>query len=210
MTNTAIETQDVCLCARCLHAKPVSQFRRRRRDEPCRQRTCRACHTAIERERRSFHRSRDDRTKVRRFVTAINAAPTSHHIAVLTQLVERELGGVERLAEEWLAHFHTARHQRGSKRAADFYNAILRLNVAVAELSPKPRDLSQMSDEELESELKSLRLKTERLNAEHLENHLDEILNEMKRQGWTITPPPEIADETDEVTQSHAAVVSLI
>ena len=210
MTTIATETDDLCLCARCLCAKPLSQFRRRRKDDSRRQRTCRECHTAVERERRDFHRSRRDRARVRHFVTDINAAPTTHHIAVLIQSVEREVGGAERLVEEWLAHFHAARCQGGSKRALDFYAAVMRLGVAVGELSPKPPDPSRMSDEELAAESEALRLEMERLDAEHLESHLVEILDELQREGWTITPPPEVTAETDEMNEPRAATGSVV
>lgn len=181
MTTTFFKTDDVGLCARCLCAKPAIQFRRRRKDDPRRQRTCRACHTAVERERRAFHRSKQDQAAIRRFVCDVKAAPTSEHIGMLVALVEQELGGAQELAQEWMRHFHAASLNRGGRRVCDFFAAVMRLSVACAELSPKP-DFDRMSDVELREE-------RDRLLAECLVEKLPIVFESLRDQGWTISPP---------------------
>ena len=183
MTTATITTDDVSLCARCLTAKPVSQFRRRRKGEPHRQRICRACHATTERQRRAAQRTQREQATVRRFVCDVKAATNAEHIGLLVALAERELGGAEQLAHAWLTHFRAASLKPGGRRVMDLFAAFMRLSVACAQLTPTP-DFDAMTDAELLEE-------RDRLLAKSLYEKLPTILETLENQGWTISPPPE-------------------
>lgn len=202
MTTTAIETDDVVLCTRCLCAKPASEFRRRRKGEPRRQRTCRGCHTSVERERRALQRSQQDQATVRRFACDVKAAPTNQHIGLLVAVIEQKLGGPQRLAKEWLTHFHAARLKHGSRRVLDFLASVARLSVAAAELNPKPK-FDEMTDEEL-------RDAQDRLLADHFHRNLPTFLGVLVEQGWGITPPPDSETAPDESNAVSTTARSLV
>lgn len=176
------EPQGVCLCSHCLLAKPMDDFRRRRKDEPSRQRTCRACHAAIERERRAFHRSRREQRTVRKFVSQVKAAPSTERIAVLLRVAESQLGGIEKFAAAWNRNLEAARRlPDGHRRTIDSLNTVIRLGIAVAELSPKP-SFDDMTDEEL-------RDAQDRLFGEYLDRNLPTLIETLTAQGWSISPP---------------------
>lgn len=190
MTTISIENDDVGLCSRCLCAKPANEFRRRRKGDTRRQSTCRQCHSAVERERRAFHRARSDQATVRKFVCTVKAAPTSAHIGLLVCMVERELGGPQRMAEEWVKHFCAASLKPGGRRVLDFLAAVMRLGTACAELRPKP-NFDSMTDDEL-------REAHERLLAEYLTENLPTVFQTLRGAGWTITPPSACEDAPTE------------
>ena len=169
------------LCSRCLRPRPIAEFRRRRKNQPHRQRICSACHAVTSREYRAAKRSRRVQATVRRLVCDLKAATTSEHVGLLVAMVERELGGAERLAEEWMAHFHAASLNRGGRRICDFFAAVMRLSVSCSELHPKP-DFDRMSDVELREE-------RDRLLGELLVEKLPIVFESLRDQGWTISPP---------------------
>lgn len=169
------------LCSRCLRPRPIAEFRLRLKGQPHRQRICSACHAVTSREYRAAKRSRHAQATVRRLVCDLKAATSSEHIGLLVAMVERELGGAERLAEEWVKHFHAASRNRGGRRICDFFAAVMRLSVGCAELSPRP-NFDAMTDGEL-------REARDQLLAECLVEKLPIVFESLRDQGWTISAP---------------------
>lgn len=190
------------LCSRCLRLCPIAEFRLRLKGEPRRQRICRACHAATERQRRAAQRAQREQATVRRFVCDVKAATTAERIGLLVALAERELGGAEQLAHAWLTHFRAASVKPGGRRVMDFFAAFMRLSVACAQLTPTP-DFDAMNDAEFLEE-------RDRLLAKYLYENLPAILESLENQGWTILPPPDCDGSPDEPSESVAAAESLV
>lgn len=189
------------LCSRCLRPRPIAEFRLRAKGKPHRQRICSACHAVTSREYRAAKRSRRAQATIRRFVCDVKAATTSEHVGLLVALVERELGGAQQMAKEWMRHFHVASLNRGGRRICDFFAAVMRLSVACAELKPKP-NFDAMNDAEL-------RQARDQLLADYLNEHVPTLLETLIDQGWTIVPPANSEDMPNE-SNEHGAVSAAV
>lgn len=176
---------EIAICKHCLTAKPVENFRRRRKSDQRRQRVCRDCHTANERDRRHFHSEQRRLGRVRRFVLAVNAEADARRIALLVRVTMEAMGGLEAFAEKWIKHFLSVDRKRGHKRALDFYSAVSRLIIAASELKP-PTNYESLDDDELDAEQDALVEAMLRADPE-----LAKAVCET--HGWTVTQPSKVA-----------------
>lgn len=141
------------LCESCFHTRPLTEFRRRKRGSEQRVRQCRQCHNELERYRRAAVRARLSKRRMARDLSRVRDASSSNRVKALCAEVIRGYGGAEGFARAWTACLH-GDLQRGGFAALRHLEATIRLIQHCEQDRP---DYSQMSDEELEAMLASLK-----------------------------------------------------
>lgn len=141
------------LCESCFHTRPLTEFRRRKRGSEQRVRQCRQCHNEFERYRRAAVRARLSKRRIARDLSRVRDASSSNRVKALCAEVVRGYGGAEGFAKAWIACLH-GDLQRGGFAAIRHLEATIRLIQHCEQDRP---DYSQMSDEELETMLTSLK-----------------------------------------------------
>jgi len=141
------------LCESCFHTRPLAEFRRRKRGSEQRVRQCRQCHNEFERYRRAAVRARLSKRQIARDLSRVRDASSSNRVKALCAEVVRGYGGAEGFARAWIACLHRDL-RRGGFAALRHLEATVRLIQHCEQDRP---DYSQMSDEELETMLTSLK-----------------------------------------------------
>jgi hypothetical protein len=141
------------LCQSCFHTRPLTEFRRRKRGSERRVRQCRRCHNEFERYRRAAVRARLSKRKMARDLSRVRDAASSNRVKALCAEVVRGYGGADGFARAWIACLR-GDLQRGGFAALRHLEATIRLIQHCEQDRP---DYSQMSDDELEAMLASLR-----------------------------------------------------
>ena len=138
-------------CEHCLEWKPDTEFRRRFKGGSARLNQCRICHNETERVRRARgHREQCDKF-VAAFVTRLKNAKANGLVALLCNVMVQHFGGVQGFVNAWTQQIDRIRsEQPGSKKALDFYQAVLRM-IEFCD-TPQP-DITELTDEDLQREL---------------------------------------------------------
>lgn len=143
--------QPTKLCSTCGQRRPIDDFRRRYRGRDDRQGECRDCHNQRARDLRAKKRTRD----LRGVAAAMNRRSAGRRAAAFSRAILGRFGGLERFVDDWSRELQLAAAQRpGSPAVLKCYLLIAQgLEIATA---PEPRpDPSQMTDEELVTEMMS-------------------------------------------------------
>ena len=135
------------VCYVCGQAMPIEQFRPRKRGSTAREGSCRDCYNAYMRGYRQARRSKT----LRRFTAQLRRENSLQRALGLVAGMTLRFGGVEGLCREWMRHLNAA--EPGSRTALNTFLAIARM-AELLEPSRPPEGISQLTDEELQQELK--------------------------------------------------------
>ena len=156
-------------CSQCSRRRPLTLFRWNRKRLGQRHRICRDCRRAQDKVR---HVQRDGQD-ARRFVTLLHRTRTTNEDAALVSEMLKRFGGVNPLADQWMAEFCNA--PVGSSFRSRTFQAVVELCVGASqdqldvdelhqaldiEVLGLDRDIQHMTEEELMAE--AARLETER------------------------------------------------
>jgi hypothetical protein len=154
-TTTPIETKT---CTNCWQDKPITEFRRRRRDTEKRHNQCRECFAEYMRQ----YRARATQDSIARFVRELSRSETRPGtMTVMCARMIRRFGGVDRFAAAWKNHFDAIAMERPHSRLMfQNVNAVMKLVMASDRARQRKPDVldrlppvERMTDEELELEL---------------------------------------------------------
>jgi hypothetical protein len=173
-------------CERCLHFRPVTEFRPRYRDGSARMKTCNVCHAAAERERRASQRVSQDRRRMRQHFAAITEERYRQKVDLLAQVMLAEFGGLGGFLLAFQDYLADAK-RRGGLANWRAIHATLRLMESAARHSSER--VATMSEEEL---LASLRPHVRDLIAAHPEV----AVCAAAELGWAVIPPDETAQRS--------------
>ena len=134
------------LCETCLHAQPIDQFRRRRRDAEQRMRQCRRCHNEFERYRRAAIRARMGKRRIARDLATVRDATSANRVKALCGAMVRGYGGAEGFIDAWLGCLRRDLRS-GGLVALRHLEATVRL---IQHCETERPDYSRMTDQELE------------------------------------------------------------
>lgn len=152
---------------------------------------CRDCATDQQQTRRARQQARSRLRGLESFIRATAQTTEANKLCVLVQLATETLGGLERFTAAWAEHWKQFREQHpASRQSLNAFSAVINLNLAAAELCPKPK-FDEMTDEEL-------REAQDRLLADHFYRNLPAFIGVLVQQGWGITPPPDSEDAPNE------------
>jgi len=144
---------DEMVCRDCGVRKNATEFRLRQAGGATRTRQCRECHCRAEKLRRAAKRSRQHKQAVNRQLARLKQAKSARQIGAVCEELIRCFGGLEGFTVAWKRRLD-ADLAKGGSAALRHLEAVLGLVRHCEEDRP---DYSQMSDEELEAMLSSLR-----------------------------------------------------
>ena len=145
-------------CSQCSRRRPLTLFRWNRKRLGQRHRICRDCRRAQDKVR---HVQRDGQ-HARRFVTLLHRTRTTNEVAALVSEMLKRFGGVNPLADQWMAEFCNA--PVGSSFRSRTFQAVVELCVGASqdqldvvelhqaldiEVLGLDRDIQHMTEEEL-------------------------------------------------------------
>jgi len=139
------------ICEQCLEWKPDTEFRRRFKGESTRLNQCRTCHNETEQVRRARGRREQRDQHIAKFVTKLKNAKSNDLVALLCKAMVQHFGGVQGFVDAWTQQIDRIRlEQPGSKKALDFFQAVVRMIEFCDSTEP---GVSELTDEELQREM---------------------------------------------------------
>lgn len=134
-------------CIRCAQPFPLESFPFRNRERGTRIGRCRGCRNLY----MTGYRLRQRAKRLGKTFADLRRSRDLDGVAVLANVAFRKFGGLNRFIEDWKRQFVSAKP--GSRIAGNMLDAMVRLAEAVEANRPPKRDLSLVSDEDLERDL---------------------------------------------------------
>lgn len=159
-------SQDTKICSVCARPFPLTEFRKRWKDEEARMPDCRQCHARFERERYRKRRQKENGVFVQKTATRIAGLRSFEKISNLVLLMLSTLGGPDRFFGVWAEEVERARNQKRKVWALHglrFCNALFHAHQSILKRGSDFTETDEEQQEELQDALRQCFLEERKL-----------------------------------------------